>query len=246
MLLLLLCAVQPHRIAQRPGADNPDSSLPLQALHGLGGHAQLCGNPLIGDGFLLQKLLQEALLCRLLFPPALSQQEDDLLPAQYPLQCSVLQPLYGAFGRQHYFQGLDHGGAVVFPDPAGQGDHPVFHTYAAPDNALNFFDPGRVVLADFSDAYHIAFQKLIAVSKRNRDAGPCLQLTFKSLGDAVLERSVQFFMGNVYDDICVVFSRLFHSVPFLPPGFYFRARHASPCSPVSFRYAPGPRPAVPL
>ena len=77
-------------VTESLGADHLYGTGTLQALHGLGGHAQFSGDPLIGNGFLIHQLLQKALLGHLSPAPAFSQQRDDLLSPHDPLQRPVL------------------------------------------------------------------------------------------------------------------------------------------------------------
>ncbi len=222
---ILFCILQLHGVSQALSADHPHRPSPLQALHSLGGYPQLSRHPFVGDFLLIDQFLQKPLLCHLLFAPALPQQGNDLFPAQNALNRLMLQRLHGAFRRKDGLQRLNHGGTVIFPDPCGDSDHIVINPHAVFGNSADFLHSGRIELAHLPQPYHIALHKLVAVAEGNHDACPRLQHPLKSGRHTVLKSLIQFFLRDIYDDICI---KLFHLPPpaGVPPWFFLAPPYA--------------------
>ena len=113
----------------------------------------------------------------------------------------MFQLFYRLFCRQYRLQRLDHGTAVIRTDPGSQSNHFVLHSGLFFRHSCDILDLLRSELTRFPQSHHVTLDETIAVAKRDHDTGSRLQSAPQTLRHPVLKGSIQFFVGDIYNDI---------------------------------------------
>ena len=67
--------------------------------------------------------------------------------------------------------------------------------------SCDILDLLRSELTRFPQSHHVTLDETIAVAKRDHDTGSRLQSAPQTLRHPVLKCSIQFFVGDIYNDI---------------------------------------------
>ena len=105
--------------------------------------------------------------------------------------------------RQDHLQGLDHGAAVVVLHPGREGHQFPLDGNALLGNVLDFLDLRGIVVALFRKADDIPLGQPVSFSKRDLHLTARRKGAFQTGRHGVLKDLIQFFMSDIYDNICV-------------------------------------------
>ena len=103
--------------------------------------------------------------------------------------------------RDHGLQRLDHGSSVIIPHPCCQSDQPGLYANAVCGNRMNAFDTFWLDLRLFRCSYDIPFDQPVSPAKRDFHHHYWQKFPPHIFRDPVLKRFIQFFVGNVHDNI---------------------------------------------